>query len=425
MTMSSLFALGSTKSSPILRIYFEAIASGRVTIEQLLGNFLTAPQTFAGVPVLSYKPTFGTNQDDIIAGTGGDDLIWGLDGNDIIETFAGNDIVDGGNGDDAILAGDGHDIVFGGSGDDFIQASGTGFVFGGSGNDFIAGGANASFSEVSGGTGDDTLAIGQPVGSRITNLVRGDDGNDSIEATNVRRIAGGRGNDSIRGFAGTLIGSANQQVLVTGDGGDDIIRYLLDFAPAGSTLSGGQGNDTLSGNGSINGDEGRDQITIEVNFSNPSNPSIASGGSGDDLLIGAITGNKTLLGGNGDDILSGSPDRFTFNSTAVDTMTGGTGRDRFVLGDQSSVFYTDPDPNTANDGTLSTGFAIITDFTIGQDVIQLKGSAADYRLDLFSGSGVSRAVVFYTQGQTAPERIAILANAPTGLSLNSPSFSYV
>ncbi|MFM7424329.1 MAG: calcium-binding protein [Elainella sp.] len=420
-----LFAVNPATASSILRIYLNALASGQVTIGQLLGNFLTAPYAFQGVPFLSYTPTFGTNQDDQIDRSSGDNLIWGLDGNDTITTAGGNDILDGGNGDDALVVGIGRDLVFGGNGDDFILANGTGFLFGGSGNDVILGANDASFSEVSGGAGDDTIEIGQPVGSQLTDKVRGDDGNDVIQATNVKRIVGGRGNDSIFGFAGTLTGSSNQQVVVTGDGGDDTIRYALNFAPRGSSLSGGQGNDILSGNGSINGDEGNDQITIEANFSNPDNPSIASGGSGDDLLIGAVTGDKSLLGGDGDDILSGSPDRFTFNPTAIDTMTGGAGRDRFVLGDQSSVFYIDSDPNTANDDSLSNGFAIITDFTIGQDVIQLKGSPSDYRLDLFSGSGVSRAVVFYTQGQNVPERMAILGDAPSGLSLTSPSFSYV
>jgi Ca2+-binding RTX toxin-like protein len=412
-------------STSILRIYLEAIAAGRVTLGQLLGNFLTAPNVFLGVPFLSYTPTFGTNQDDVIQGNAGDNLIWSLDGNDTITTAGGNDILDGGNGDDALVVGIGRDLVFGGAGDDFILANGTGFLFGGDGNDVILGGSDASFSEVSGGAGDDTIQIGQPVGSRLTNSVRGDDGNDIIQATNVRRIAGGRGNDAIWGFAGTLTGSSNQKVVVTGDAGDDTISYALNFAPAGSFLSGGQGDDILSGNGPINGDEGNDQITIEANFSNLNNPSIASGGSGNDRLTAAATGTKTLLGGDGDDLLSGSPDRFTFNPTAIDTLTGGRGRDRFVLGDSSLVYYADANPNSSGDAANALDYAIITDFKPTEDTIQLKGSPSDYQLSFFNEAGLSKAKLFYTLGQTAPERIAILENVPTSLSLTDPSFSYL
>ncbi|NEQ25034.1 MAG: type I secretion C-terminal target domain-containing protein, partial [Microcoleus sp. SIO2G3] len=94
--------------------------------------------------------------------------------------------------------------------------------------------------------------------------------------------------------------------------------------------------------------------------------------SGKDLLNGrgandyleANGGRDVLLGGAGDDILLGgaSADRLT-GGIGQDTLTGGAGRDRFL--------YTN-----VNDGRDT-----ITDFTVGQDLLDLSGVLNQFRYD--------------------------------------------
>lgn len=428
--------LGSPTVAQVLRFNSPAITTGSITIDQLLGNFLSAPHVFTHLSLLSYRPTFGTNQDDLLWGTAGNDLIWGLNGNDTIETLTGDDIVDGGNGDDSINAGFGQDIVWGGNGDDWLQAEGSGFLFGGNGNDLVLGGTNASFEEVSGGAGADTIRIGQSSlieadGTGISKSVRGDDGDDVMAVFNAEQISGGRGQDSISGGTGFPIrfgppAPLNALVVVSGDGGDDVITYDLGNALPDSFMSGGWGNDILQGVGRLNGDGGSDRITVEPNFSAPNAPlSVGDGGSGEDWLIATVSGSKILVGGDGADTLSGSFDQLSFDPSAIDSMTGGTGRDTFILGDATGVFYADADPTTSGDEPGSVGYTVITDFNRRQDTIQLKGSPNRYRLDFFTESGISKAKLFYLQAKALPERIAILDNVQPDLMLTGGYFSYV
>lgn len=130
---------------------------------------------------------------------------------------------------------------------------------------------------------------------------------DSISGNSLNnQLEGGAGNDFIFGAAGN-------DVLIGGNGND--------------TLDGGSGNDLLGG------------------------------GIGSDLLVGGF-GNDTLFGEGGNDVLSGYG--FTFGE--VDTLSGGTGRDRFILGDRSQTFY------------QGNGYAIITDFRASEgDKIVLNG----------------------------------------------------
>lgn len=440
INMTSLASASNNPNLTVLwRIYWDALTSGKITPEQLLGNFIANPTALANVDITAYQPTFGTNQDDVIQGTEGDDLIWGLDGDDIIEGFAGNDIIDGGNGADSLIAGTGRDIVFGGNGDDVIRAEDQGSLFGGNGNDFISGGAEGQFEDVSGGSGVDTIQIGATnnlfgtIGT--SNLVRGDDGDDVIRGVNVKRIAGGRGNDTISGLAGFIFrfpppARLDADVTITGDDGNDVIDYGLSLAGLGSSVSGGRGDDLLDvSSGTVNGDEGNDIIFIsdssDFTVNGVRGKTVANGGSGNDQLTTQGGNAITLNGGDGQDTLSGNVSSTSAQFDQIDTMTGGAGQDRFVLGDGTGVFYNDGDATTSGDEPDSRGYAIITDFRIGQDTIQLKGSASDYRLNFFNEAGVSKAKLFYTQGQTAPDRIAILENVSTGLSLTNSSFSYL
>jgi len=78
-----------------------------------------------------------------------------------------------------------------------------------------------------------------------------------------------------------------------------------------------------------------------------------------DVMYG-YQGNDSLNGNGGNDLLNG----YGFTDNEKDTLTGGTGADRFVLGDANSVFY-------AKNG--NSDYAVITDFNRAEgDAIALK-----------------------------------------------------
>lgn len=105
-------------------------------------------------------------------------------------------------------------------------------------------------------------------------------------------------------------------------------------------------------------------LVFEVDLSLPL-PQL--GTEGDDILLGGL-GNDLLNCRVGDDTLSGinttSISRSGLNE--IDTLTGGSSHDIFVLGDSNRIY--------SNDGTNSTGagdYALITDFHVSEDILQL------------------------------------------------------
>ncbi|WP_019499802.1 DUF4347 domain-containing protein [Pseudanabaena sp. PCC 6802] len=131
-------------------------------------------------------------------------------------------------------------------------------------------------------------------------------------------------------FTVTLSNPTNGAIVATGDAAGTIKNDDLILGTAGGdTLSGTIGNDTISGLG------------------------------GDDLLTG-LTGNDSLNGGVGNDTLVGVDAIIGFGANEIDKLTGGTGSDRFILGDSTRTYYL---------GGGTTDYALITDFGVG-DVIQ-------------------------------------------------------
>ncbi|MGK7898940.1 MAG: Ig-like domain-containing protein [Xenococcus sp. (in: cyanobacteria)] len=126
--------------------------------------------------------------------------------------------------------------------------------------------------------------------------------------------------------------------LIEGTDGDDLLE-----APKGTTsedIRGFAGNDTLRG------------------F------------AAHDCLVGGAD-NDRLFGNDGNDILDGS-DGENRGVGETDILTGGKGRDFFILGDDSGAYYL---------GNGNADFALIQDFEVGQDKLVLAGSANDYEFD--------------------------------------------
>lgn len=151
-----------------------------------------------------------------------------------------------------------------------------------------------------------------------------------------------------------------------GQGGND----YLDGGADNDVLDGGAGNDTLYGRAGFDylvGGPGNDRLI---------------GGTLDDALLGR-TGNDILYGGSGNDQLNG----YGFGQNEFDILTGGIGKDTFMLGDIKSVYH------------LGNGYATITDFSLAQtDKIQIKGLIKDgYSLNLgnWKGGNAQDTGIFY------------------------------
>ncbi|MEO0937346.1 MAG: calcium-binding protein [Pseudomonadota bacterium] len=434
--------------------------------------------------------------DTLAGGDATADLLEGTAGNDLIDGLGGADTLSGGDGADTVQGGAGFDILSGGLGDDVVSGGADAdLVSGNEGADTLYGGTEAAPRDASedtldGGDGDDVLFLaagdagtggtgadsfqltegenGQAIvtdfdpaeDALVVNVAAGEevsvDGQEVTSAGVVVNLTSGASfllqglteeisaetvsivqaaadesdvqepgeepgdqpaeqpgaaldqtltgsdmlGDSLTGGAGndTLSGLGMSDTL-SGGAGDD----LLSGGPDNDTLDGGAGLDTLvggSGGDLLEGAEGADELD------GGAGGDLLDGGDGTDSLNGG-TGADTLFGGAGDDSLTGG-----VSDEAVDTLDGGAGADLFALGDgdiatggdgadvfglsgdaQVRVRVTDFDP--AFDSVLVTGTdpeLNVTGQTLSEDgvdvqlsngtVIVLEGLTAEIAPDL-------------------------------------------
>ncbi|MGB3404034.1 MAG: S8 family serine peptidase [Microcoleaceae cyanobacterium] len=173
------------------------------------------------------------------------------------------------------------------------------------------------------------------------------------------------------------------------------------------------GNDTVSGLGgedTLNGQGGSDLIT-----GNADND-ILRGGNQNDTLIGG-NGSDTVVGGNGNDVLIGVDSDGDIGVGERDILRGNAGVDTFVLGDSVNVYY---DDNGATVSESAAGFAIIRDFVINQDTIELSSTGTYQLRETNNGS-----TLIFETSDLVRERIATVQGV-TGLDLNnSNQFQWV
>jgi Ca2+-binding RTX toxin-like protein len=402
----------------------------------------------------------GGDGDDRLAGRGGDDFLDGGTGSDtagyalstlgvIVDlalgtaTGAGNDTlvsienVEGGLGDDIIRGDDGANSLLGGDGDDRLAGrGGDDLLDGGTGSD-IAGYAlstQAIIVDLAAGTatgaGNDTLvSIENVEGGLGDDIIRGDDGaNSLLGGDGDDRLAGRGGDDFLDGgtgsdtagyalntqavivdlAAGTATGAGTDTLVsienVEGGLGDDVIRGDA----LANRLLGGDGDDRLAGRGGddfLDGGAGTDTagyaltvqaVTVDLQAG------IATGGAGNDTLVSI----ENVEGGLGNDIIRGDAlanlllggdgnDRLVGRG-GDDTLTGGSGVDTFVFG-------------------LGFGRDTITDFTAGaapgHDIIELDDAIlADFAAVVAAATQVGADVVINAGTDTITLQNVILAN---------------
>jgi Ca2+-binding RTX toxin-like protein len=364
----------------------------------------------------------GNELDNMIQGNGGDNEILGAGGNDTLNGGAGNDTLNGGLGNDVMAGGLGNDIYTIDSGDTLTEAVGEG-------TDTV----NANFSYTLGANFENLTLTGLAIdgtgnsldniltGNFLNNTLTGDLGDDTLD--------GGLGNDTMVGGFGNDTYVVNSVGDVVTEawlfGGNDTVRssisYALDLAVENLTLIGtdaitGEGTVAAnimlgnSGNNDLYGYEGDDTLNGDAGndyLSGGDGNDTVSGDAGDDNLRGGL-GNDSLNGGDGSDRLRGCNSSSNPGQGEIDTLTGGVGNDTFVLGNSSSVFYDDGIGGFGAGG--ESDYALITDFTDGQDVIELKElsgwftgySFSDVTVGSVSGVGI------YSNGFLTSELIGIV-----------------
>jgi Ca2+-binding RTX toxin-like protein len=214
---------------------------------------------------------------DIVAeggSSGGSGTINGTEGDDSLTGTSGNDTIDGRGGNDTIVGLEGADLLVGGSGNDDLSA-----VFDNAGD--------RAADTLDGGLGDDTYRV-QDDGDVI---LADPGGIDWVIAVNANWTLGaGLENLELRDGAGAafdgtgneldnVILGASEGGTLLGMGGND--RLVMRIAENEGRAEGGDGNDTLSGEGVLIGDAGND----ELNPVPQDNPNTLSGGSGADLFV--------------------------------------------------------------------------------------------------------------------------------------------
>ncbi|MEH2295896.1 calcium-binding protein [Nostoc sp.] len=393
-------------------------------------------------------------------------VIFGTTGNDTLNGFAGNDTFKGSKGNDSINGGDGIDTADYSQLGQTITLSRVGTIqkTGGFGQDQlfkvekiiananvanntidasqssagvsitvnlqaqslsannIPGLGKLSFTAVNFDNVIGTNANDSIIGDNQNNQLFGNNGNDTLD--------GGLGTDILNGGAGNdtyIIDSASDTIIEAANLDIDIVRSSITYTLVanvenlrltGTSAIDGTGNSLDNfifgnlANNTLNGAGGND--TLDGNFGND----ILNAGNGNDSLQGG-PGNDVLNGGPGNDILigvfPGSPLPPGFGET--DTLIGGAGADRFILGDAVNVFYDDNNTTSPGFGDL----AIITDFDSSQDRIQLKGSPQDYLLQVVG----SNTRIFLDKLGGEQNEIIGLVQGVVGLSLESNNFTFI
>ena len=303
----------------------------------------------------------GNSSENKLTGGAGNDTIRGGAGNDHVNGGAGNDFLAGGSGIDTldykdssspvvvdlikkVATGNGRDTltelenVLGGTGNDSITGSnGPNVIEGGPGND-----------KLNGGGGLDTVSFASFRADQVVSLIqktaRGD-GTDSL--ANFENIKGGLGNDTLIGDnkANTLDGGAGDDVLIgglgndllNGESGKDTASFTYSSLPVNASLTSGlgkgQGTDRFSSIENLTGGNGADTLTGDGN-SNVLNGGVGAdkhfGSSGDDTLIGGL-GNDTFTGGTGFDLVDfSSSNGYVQANLGTQRASGSEGNDQLL-----------------------------------------------------------------------------------------------
>lgn len=313
------------------------------SVDRVLINGDGGDNTLTGSAVADHI-TAGSGNDTVIGGLG-NDVLSGNDGDDTLDGGQGNDILNGDPGMDILLGGGGNDIfrytsqdlgeggtIDGGGGNTDTIEIGLGFEVFFAFTDlsnvervkFLSGGGTAIFGHGQIGTSGDFVSV-RGSGSTDTLHVIGWSVNLSTLSLlnwSVSDIVLIQGNASL---ASMLIGSAKNDT-ITGGTGNDLIRG----GAGADTMDGGDGIDRLSYSTALEG------VTVNLQTQSTAGSSVTSTAFGD-----IISNFENVSGGSGDDTLTGSDGANSIDGDAGnDTIRAGGGADIVNGGGGNDVIET-------------------------------------------------------------------------------------
>jgi Ca2+-binding RTX toxin-like protein len=323
-----------------------------------------------------------TAGNDTMIASIGDDTIYGDSGNDRIDGGGGVDNVFGGDGDDTFIytIGDGADGVNGGADFDTLKVSGTGgndtldVLFNGTLLLSLEGGALANLESITADLlgGIDTLSYAGTTNIDVTaNLTTGT-ASGFTSLANIENLIGGNGHDTLTGdgLVNVLTGGTGDDTL-SGAAGDDTFIYTIGHGA--DTVDGGADSDTLN----ITGTAAANTLDVVFNgtaLTNFEGGTVANveavtanlGGGIDTVNYGATTASVTV------DLATGTASGFTL-ITNIENVTGGVGNDT-LTGDANA--------NTLNGGAGND----VLKGGVGNDT--LNGGAGNDILHITAGNDI-------------------------------------
>jgi Ca2+-binding RTX toxin-like protein len=264
------------------------------------------------------------------------EAVTGGAGADTLTGAAGNNTLTGGAGNDTLAGGDGDDELNGDAGDDtFLEGAAS------NGADTVNGGAGIDHVDYSGRMAALTVTVG------VDSDSDGDGAEGDRVSGDVENVSGGSGNDTITGneLANRLTGGLGNDSLNGEDGPDTF--YEGTITSGQDIINGGDGFDVLdySGRGlavtvTMSDDTANDGQMGENDNFKPDVEKIR-GGAGNDTITGG-PGNDHIDGGGGNDTLIGADGDDTIDTEAGDdSVNCGAGNDVAIGGEGTDTFTGD------------------------------------------------------------------------------------
>ncbi len=409
------------------------------TCEQLVLNAGGGNDSFSAtgnLAALIQITVDGGAGDDTLLGSNGVDLLLGGDNNDFIDGQQGNDVALMGAGDDTFQwdPGDGSDTVEGQNGADALLFNGS------AGSEIFeasANGARVRFTRNLGNIvmdlddietlnlnalgGTDSVIVNDLTGTDLTSAnvslagtIGGTAGDAAADIVTVNATGGG---DQLTvtgtGTAATVSGlpvavaittaeAANDRLIVNALGGNDNLQATgLPSGVIALTLSGGPGDDTLTGSAGADqlfGDDDHDFIDGNQGAD------IAFLGGGDDTFQwDPGDGNDTIEGQAGTDTL-----RFNGSNAAENINLSANGARLLLFRDVGSVTLDCDDVEAADLNVLAGADSVTAGDLAGTDVSEI---AVD--LAAAGGAGDAQADSVTVNGTNADDTVAISSAAGT------------
>lgn len=320
-----------------------SVGSGTLTLDwsdKTAGSFLQAQNntsygSYAGDFLTDeVLSTYGFTSATLLTGSGVD-YVNGTEGNDVIRTGAGGDFVSGLGGADTVYGGTGDDSYFDVTDADMIvELAGEGYDSVYAETSFALP-DNVEFLQL-GGTGDFS-----GTGNALGNVIIGNGG--------ANLLSGGEGNDSLSGFGGGIgpDPALDRDTLLGGGGNDTLDGGLGDDSMAGGTGDDIYYVDSTGDRVSEARNAGFDTVIASVNFALASNIEVliltgetglrGSGNTAANLITGT-TGNDRIAGGGGNDTLRGGDGNDSLDGgPGNDSLEGGAGNDTYVVDSTGDV----------------------------------------------------------------------------------------